>query len=86
MWILVLFVVIWSIILINEDKQRRDIMSAIDTLNTSVTNLQSEVTTAIAALQTLPNNDAAITTAATNIDAVTAQIKTAVASLTNPAV
>lgn len=56
-------------------------MAAIDTLNTSVTALQAEVATAITALQSLPNNDAAVTAAASNIDAVTAQIKAAVASL-----
>lgn len=82
MWILVLFVVTWSIILINEGKRRRDIMAAIDNLKTAVTGLQSEVALDLAALQNLPSNDTAIQAAADAVNAETAKLVAARATLT----
>lgn len=82
MWILVLFVVTWSIILINEGNRRRDIMAAIDNLKTAVTGLQSEVALDLAALQNLPSNDTAIQAAADAVNAETAKLVAARATLT----
>lgn len=58
-------------------QQRREIMAAIDNLNTAVSGLQTTVTAvqnAIVALKAVPNNDVAIQTAADNIAAATSTL------------